>query len=334
MGVGAYAAVSLGLDPTGVPNNALVVSLPPAYPAGSGGGAVVPYIRRADTSTSTGSINEQDSVTNPRYERLNPILLSSTQPWDGNPDPSHWPTIQIHAHTLYPEGPVDTQGNYRFPGIVNFSGNSGASYFGNFINAEKLYVHDIEVRDFVADGFGLQNVNYSQFDRIHSHHNGRQGLSITTEQMEEVDFTECVFESNASCGVDMEPYIGKSLRWNQCSFLNNNNGVSISPQGTICQDLEFNTCLFDGNTDQIVGGAGGGNIVNLKIKDCRFRNNASSCILIRAAADTQIITGEITGCEFDQANGHGGMADSENTPSYAPGYDTSSGDEAAIVLSG
>jgi hypothetical protein len=336
-GMGALTENDVNL---GLPNNALAVSLPPIFPDGSV--TVVPYIRRAD-------LNEQDSNGNPRYERLDPILLSSIHPWDGNPNPSHWPTIRIRTHTLYPEGPAlypkgpldtqaDTQGNYRFPGIVNYWGNTGASYFAFFINAKTLYVHDIEVRNFVSDGFGLQNVNYSKFDRVHSHQNGRHGVSIVTSQMEEVDFNDCVLESNESWGVDMEDIGGKSLRFNRCSFLNNNNGVGIGVDAAAdCQDLEFNTCLFDGNGTHLVN-RGDGNVVNLKIKDCRFRNNDSSCIQIGGGASgSQNITGEITGCDFDQSNGRGGPAIVPYTGSYsefAPGYDLYAQDVPAIILSG
>ena len=344
-GIGAYASFPYYSDPNPptkpynfnafVNFNALLVSLPPVFPKGSA--AVVPYIRRADhLLTSTNPVNEVDTNTNLRYERLDPVLLSSIPLWDGNPDPSHWPTIKILAHTLYPQKPLDplkyinTQGNYRFPGIVNFSGNTGASYFGDFRNGEKFYFHDIEIRNFVSDGFGLDIINFSKFDRIHTHHNGRHGLNICSDQIEEVDFNECIFEGNESWAVDMEPIASNGLRWNRCTFLNNNAGVGINAAGiTDCQNIEFNTCLFDGNSPQITSTGAKMNIINLKIKDCTFRNNIGNCILFHIAdIPDLIVMGEITGCEFDQANGYG------TDRSFGPGYDLWSLDESAINLQG
>ncbi len=337
MGVGTFGALSLG-----APNNAIAVSLPPVFPAEAV--AVVPYIRRAD-------LNEQDSNGNARYERLDPILLSNIQKWDGSPNPNHWPTILVRTHTLYPQGPAlypegpldtqaDTQGNYRFPGIVNFWGNTGASYFGYFINAERLYFHDIEICNFVSDGFGLDGIAFSQFERIHSHHNGRDGVSITTNNMEvkELDFTDCVFEFNASAGVDLEPAGVQSLCWNQCSFLNNGIGVSIGAVGTIdCRDLEFKYCKFDRNvlfhlatTNTLI------NIVNLKIIGCCFRNNVNVCLRI-SGDGAKNITGEISRCDFDECNGTGGPAIAPYTGSFsefAPGYDLFALDVSAIILAG
>jgi len=333
MGGSTFEPISLGLNSGGLPNNTVLVSLPPVFP--SGAVAVVPYIRRADPSTATSPINETDKNTNRRYERLDPISVSVIKPWDGNPDPSHWPTIPIYAHTLFPQGPFDTQGNYRFPGIVNYYGNTGASYFGYFLNVDKLYLRDIEVRNFVSDGFSLQNLNYSQFARIHSHHNGRHGVSIVTDEMEEVDFNDCDFESNPSSGVDMEPIACKSLRWNRCGFLNNGFGVAAEPAAGGCQDLEFDTCLFDGNWRHLQSTGGGPmNFVNLKIKDCRFRNNTGNCVVIGFEGNTEDITGEITGCEFDQANGRGGTATSGSFPGFAPEYDLFAIDVPAILLGG
>lgn len=317
--------VNYGGYPIGLGNNTIAITLPPVYPEGSV--AVVPYIRRADPPASPNPVNEVGTPPNPRYERLDPISLSNIQPWDGNPDPRHWPTIKIIAHTLYPQGPVNTQGNYRVPGILTYWGDTGASFFGYFFNAENLYVHDIEVRNFAGDGFGLRTVKYSRFDRIHSHHNGRDGVGIVYSQMEEVDFNDCVFESNWSAGVDMEPIECRSLRWNRCSFLNNGFGVAIDPGPLGCQDLEFNTCLFDGNMGQLVATGGEHmNIVNLKIKDCRFRNNDGACVQLGFAGNTEDITGEITGCEFDQANGR--------TPAFAPRYEMFATDGSAIRLGG
>jgi hypothetical protein len=221
LGVEAQNTVSLGVNPSGQPNNAILVSLPPVFP--SRAVAVVPYIRRDDPASVASPVNETDQYGNFRYERLDPIL-----------------------------------------------------------NAERLYIHDIEVRNFAADGFSLQNVNYSQFARIHSHRNGRHGASIVTSQMQEADFDDCVFARHASCGVDLEPIGGKSLRWNRCSFLDSPIGVSMTVILPECRDLEFNTCLFDGNGTHLlhVGPVVQFDIVNLKIKDCRFRNNDRGCIQI------------------------------------------------------
>jgi hypothetical protein len=239
----------VGVGPLGTlaiaaPNNALTVSLPPVFPAGALW--VVPYVRRADPSSSAGPINENDSNGNPRYERLTPIQLNATSPnvitntkWGGNPNPNNWPTITILSHTLgpglalYPNGgkldtKPDTQCNYRFPGLMQWSGDTGASYFGYFINANKIYVHDIEICNFVSDGLGLESIYYSQFERIHSRGNGRHGLSIVTDQMEEVDFKECVFELNASWGADLEGIGCSGLRFSRCSFLNNGHGLGIN----------------------------------------------------------------------------------------------------------
>lgn len=49
------------------------------------------------------------------------------------------------------------------------------------------------------------------------------------------------------------------------------------------------------------------------------------------------ITDEITGCEFDQANGRGGTPtyeDDGNYPGFAPTYDLLAFDQQSIVLSG
>ncbi|MGH6811910.1 MAG: hypothetical protein ACREDM_06020 [Methylocella sp.] len=248
-GIGGAHFKPLSLGP---PDNAIAVSLPPVFPEGAV--AVVPYICRNDGTTTANSINnELDPDGNPRYERFDPILLSSILPWDGNLE-SPWPTIPITSHTAYPQAPafdpqvpvVDTQGNYPVTGIVNFNGNTGDQCFGTFINAKNLYVHDIEIRNFVNDGFNLEHVTYSQFDRIHSHNNGRHGLSITTDQIEEVDFNDCVFESNASSGVDMEPIEGKSLRWHCCSFLRNHEfGVAFQVFAE-CRDLNSTHVFLTG----------------------------------------------------------------------------------------
>ena len=349
-GIGAMARDSINLAP---PNNALVVSLPPVFPTGAVW--VVPYIRRADAVSSANPVVEVDILNygngNWRYERLAPVLLSSiTTPWNGNPDPSNWPTIPIYEHTVHDNPPapapveIDTQGFYHFPGLVSFYGNSTARSYGIYLlNAEKLYIHDVEIRNVATDGIDLQNVNYSKFDRIHVHHNARNGICIVNRQMEEVDFNDCVLESNGRYGLSLGDgaCFCKSMRWNRCSFINNNRGVALAPGDSltlVCQDLEFNKCLFDGNGDHFLTGSGTVNIVNLKIKDCRFRNNAyGTCIYIQANqanSDYQIITGEITGCDFDQANGHGGTPSSENSWSFAPGYNTAAGDEPALLLSG
>jgi hypothetical protein len=289
--------------------------------------------------SASDSVFELDPNTNFRYEQTNAIQIGGAQggvqPWNRQ-SASPWPTITLTSHTWHPQAPaadpqvpvVPTQGNYATTGIVNFSGNTGASYFAYFINAEKIFVHDIEVRNFVEDGFGIQNVNNSIFARIHSHHNGRQGVSITTDQLNEVEFIDCVFESNAASGVDMEPIGGVGLRWTRCSFLSNGGfGAAIDAASEGIRDLIFDTCLFDGNTWHLqTTGSGVNNINNLVIKNCRFRNNDANCIVINSSGNQAEVVGEISGCEFDQANGRPQV--------FGPRYDYYALDVPAILLSG
>ncbi|HEY6340025.1 MAG TPA: right-handed parallel beta-helix repeat-containing protein [Bryobacteraceae bacterium] len=304
---------------------ALNLAAPASNPIALGDSLVV----RSDAS---GLVQELDPNTNPRYERQAPIPIGSMpggiEPWNGQSS-SPWPAITLTSHTSYPQAPaadpqvpvVPAQGNYPATGIVNFYGNAGDSFFGGFLNVDNLYVHDIEIRNFVADGFNITNVNNSIFARIHSHDNGRDGVSITTEQLDDVEFVDCVFASNAN-GVDMESVGGVGLRWIHCSFLDSGAfGVALQSVSG-CRDVLFESCVFDGNTWHLQT-TGSGPIYNFMIRNCQFRNNDSNCIVIEGG---QGIFGEISGCEFDQANGR--------SQRFGPNYDFYARDVPAILLAG
>ena len=302
---------------TGAPgSNALRLFLPPPTVWPPAAVAIVVYIGRFDDPEhpQDSPTNEFDPCGNPRYEMLAPILLSDIQAWDGNPAIDHWPHVDILSHTHFPQGPVETQGNYRIPGRITSPGDASASSSMSLDQIHGLWVHDIESRNVPIDGILLGDLQDAVFERVRMQTSGRWGLGVASNIFRSVSFTDCVFENNESGGCDLEPAACDGLTFTRCTFRDNNSlGLSMGLVGTIPGiGISFSDCMFENNGAQNLANQGVSiDLVHLLIKHCTFRS-INNINLHLFTATTNKIDATIEDCVFDQACGH-----DPTTPPYA-----------------